>query len=581
MHELISHAALARATNLSANNPLVNVIARAARIPTINRIYRQAWDTNSSVFLDRIFSELNITLVFNEHELERIPSSGAFIIVANHPFGAIDGLALIKAISKRRPDFKIMANYLLQYVEPLRHSFISVDPFVEGARSQENLNGIKACLQHLQNGHPLGIFPSGEVSTYDRSEGMVVDRPWSTSAIKLMKKSGVPIIPVYFNGENSRLFHTLGTISPRLRTLALPSEFIKKSGSCIKMSIGHDIQPEELCSLADVKDAAMFLRARTYAVGYGSSDLSDPNKQRPNTSLCPIASAIDINTIKREFQSNQPSCIAIHGHFRVYSLSQSKAPNIVKEIGRLREKTFREVGEGTGKARDLDGFDEYYIHLVVWDAEFNRIVGAYRIGHCPDILRYRGVEGLYVNTLFSLKGTLREHLHSSAELGRSFIVKEYQKHRMALYMLWSGIESYLAQNPEIHYLIGPVSISGDYHPASRQLINSFFQKRAKAHPLANEITPRRRHPEHRRLPASHDLVQLMADNVKELDKAITRIEPSGKGLPVLLKKYVAQNAAILAFNVDPDFNYCLDGFIYLEVRQIPQDLRLCLRRHGA
>jgi putative hemolysin len=579
MQELISHDALARATRLSTQNPVVKLISSAARIPRINEIYRRSWSTDPGEFLDHVFRELAVDIDVSQRELDNIPETGPFIVVANHPFGAIDGLALLKTIRQRRPDFKIMANFLLQYVQPLKEAFISVNPFEELKSSHSNLSGIKDCLLHLRQGSGLGIFPAGEVSTYDTAENAVVDKPWSNGAIKLIQKAGVPIVPVHFAGHNSVTFHALGLIHPRLRTLALPAELLKKSGSTLTLSVGRVVHAHELNGFEETEQAGSYLRARTYAVGYRKA-VARPSVYglHDATSMHDIIAPTVSCDIMADIYANRNACIAKQGSFEVYELDKSKAQNVLREVGRLREVTFRSVGEGTGLPTDLDEFDEYYKHLVVWDTACNRIVGAYRIGHGPSIMRDHGVSGFYLSTLYRIEGPARDILQHSAELGRSFVVQDYQRHRLSLFTLWKGIEAYLEKHNDVRHLIGPVSISSDYHVSSKRLMMHFFRKQSAQHPLRKFIKPLTPYHERCAMPAVTDLVEGMRGDIKALDRVISDNEPSGSGVPVLVKRYMAQNGSILAFNCDPNFNNSLDGFLIVNVADIPNDMRECLRQ---
>jgi putative hemolysin len=579
MQDLITRDALARATRLSASNPIVSFISTAAKIPRINEIYRRSWSSDSGQFLELVFQELGVGIDLSQRELENIPESGPFIVVANHPFGAIDGLALLKTIRQRRPDFKIMANFLLQHVQPLKDAFFSVNPFEELRASHSNMSGIKDCLVHLRQGGGLGIFPAGEVSTYDKQENAVVDRPWSNGAIKLIQKAGVPVVPVHFAGQNSITFHALGLIHPRLRTLALPAELLKKSGSTLTLSIGRAIHPNELNGFEETEHAGSYLRSRTYAVGYRKAVARPAVYGMHETApMHEIITPTATTDLIAELQVNNAARIACHGSFEVYELEKSLAPRILREVGRLREITFRSVGEGTGLPTDLDEFDEYYKHLVVWDAACNRIVGAYRIGHGPTIMKHRGLAGFYLSTLYRIEGPARDMLSHSAELGRSFVVQDYQRHRLSLFTLWKGIEAYLSKHKDLLHLVGPVSISSNYHVSSKRLMMNFFRRQAAQHPLRRYIKPLTPYHERCAMPAAADLVEGMQGDIKVLDRVIADNESSGLGVPVLIKKYMAQNGSILTFNCDPNFNNSLDGFLIVNIADIPTDMRECLRQ---
>jgi putative hemolysin len=579
LKKLIPEDALANATRLPKNNPIVSLLARVARIDEVNELYDDICKAEGLASLDRLFSYLDLEAVVDGNQLDHIPKTGPFIIVANHPFGALDGLALIRTIAAVRPDFKVMANFLLQNVEPIKDYFLSVNPFETRKGAYNNIAGLKAALQHLEMGLPLGLFPAGEVSTYQEDLRTISDRKWQNSALKIARNANVPIIPVYFDGGNSRLFHLLGLIHPNLRTLALPSEMLKKKGQTLKMRIGKPIQPKDIAMFTNVEQFGRYLRAKTYALG------SSFDVKRDYFRLFRIPNKVDdivletpIDKILTEINNIQDFKTLSYDNFDCFVVGSAHIPNILREIGRLREVTFRAVGEGTNKSIDLDEYDLYYDHLILWDREAQKIAGAYRVGNGPNIMARYGLKGFYISSLFRMNYRMKPMLSKSVELGRSFIVQEYQRHRLSLFLLWKGILYYLISNPKFRYIVGPVSISNQYQEVSKELIIEFIQKHHFDEHLARYVQPRNAFKPKVKNVDTEALVESSQADLKKMDKIISEIEPSSFTMPVLLKKYLQQNAKIISFNCDPKFNNALDGLMYLDLNNLPGDTVETLQR---
>lgn len=579
MKKLVSNEALASATKLPKDNPIIPLLSRVARIDKVNELYADICKEEGLAAIDRLFQTLEIELEFDPKELENIPKTGPFIVVANHPFGALDGLALIKAIAAVRPDFKVMANFLLQSVEPIKNHFLSVNPFEEMKGAYNNIGGLKAALQHIEAGLPLGIFPAGEVSTFQGDLKTIADRKWQNSAIKIVKKSKVPVVPLYFDGANSRIFHLLGLIHPGLRTLALPSEMLKKKGKTIALRIGKPIASKDLEMFTNADQLGRYLRAKTYALGSSFEVRRDyfrlfrfPQKEDA------IIDAVPHELILKEISQIDAYKTLSYDNFDCFVVGSDIIPNILREIGRLREITFRSVGEGTNKSIDLDEYDLYYDHLILWDRKAEKIAGAYRIGNGPEIVSRYGSKGLYTSSLFRMSTKMKPILRQSVELGRSFITTEYQKHRLSLFLLWKGILFYLIANPRFRYIIGPVSISNSYQEVSKELIIQFIKRNYFDHELAKFVEPKNAfRPKVKNIDTSV-LLDATSSDMKKMDKIISDIEPTSFTMPVLLKKYLQQNAKILAFNADPKFNNALDGLMLLDMQNLPADTVETLKR---
>lgn len=549
---------------------VAKLVMHIMRLNKINKLYSDVYTEDGSVFLEQLIDALGVSVEVSEEDLQKIPQEGAFITVSNHPFGGLDGIILIQLLSKIRPDYKVMANFLLKKIEPIKDYFLGVNPF-ESRKDISSAGGLKEALRHLSEGKPLGLFPAGEVSAYQADSNSVEDREWSASVLKLIRKANVPVIPIYFKGSNSLLFQVLGLIHPMLRTVKLPSELLNKKNRVIKLRIGNPISVETQNSFGDIIQYGKFLRAKTYLLG-SSLEVKKffLKSQKAGKKVEAIAKEVPVEMLKKDISDIQEDYLLFSmKNYSVYCAPTIKIPNILNEIGRLREVTFRAVGEGTNRSIDLDEFDLYYYHLFIWDNDTNRIVGAYRVGKGKDIIDRYGVKGFYIHTLFKIRKEMLPVLYESIELGRSFIVEDYQRKPFPLFMLWKGILYFLIKNPEYRYLVGPVTISGKYTDVSKELIMKFIKRNHWNEEFARYITPRCKYRVETNDPDVEVMVEASGDNIATLDKVIGDIEPSSDKLPVLLKKYISLNGRITGFNIDPKFNMCLDGLLILDLFDVP------------
>ncbi len=549
---------------------VAKLVMHIMRLNKINKLYSDVYTEDGSVFLEQLIDALGVSVEVSEEDLQKIPQEGAFITVSNHPFGGLDGIILIQLLSKIRPDYKVMANFLLKKIEPIKDYFLGVNPF-ESRKDISSAGGLKEALRHLSAGKPLGLFPAGEVSAYQADSNSVEDREWSASVLKLIRKANVPVIPIYFKGSNSLLFQVLGLIHPMLRTVKLPSELLNKKNRVIKLRIGNPISVETQNSFGDIIQYGKFLRAKTYLLG-SSLEVKKffLKSQKAGKKVEAIAKEVPVEMLKKDISDIQEDYLLFSmKNYSVYCAPTIKIPNILNEIGRLREVTFRAVGEGTNRSIDLDEFDLYYYHLFIWDNDTNRIVGAYRVGKGKDIIDRYGVKGFYIHTLFKIRKEMLPVLYESIELGRSFIVEDYQRKPFPLFMLWKGILYFLIKNPEYRYLVGPVTISGKYTDVSKELIMKFIKRNHWNEEFARYIIPRCKYRVETNDPDVEVMVEASGDNIATLDKVIGDIEPSSDKLPVLLKKYISLNGRITGFNIDPKFNMCLDGLLILDLFDVP------------
>jgi len=544
----------------------------------INKIYSRAWQKDGMKFIDALLNELDINYEITDNELMRLPEKGAFITVSNHPYGGIDGLLLLDAITGRRPDFKVVPNFLLARIEPISDFILTGNPFQEKREPGSDIPGLEEAAGHIAAGSPLGIFPAGEVSRYNDDWTDVTDQQWRNSAVKFIKNSRVPVVPIYFEGTNSRIFHLLGMINPALRNIRLPSELLNKKNKVIRIRIGNPITVKDQDEFTDIFRYGRYLRAKTYSLGttlevkrFFSYSLKRSSAEEPVIDPLPKKKLLeDIHKLKafRLFSSE---------NFEVYCAPSMLMPSITTEIGRLREITFRDIGEGTNRKIDIDEFDLYYHQLFVWDEDEKQIVGAYRAGKGKEIIDKYGLQGLYIQSLFKIDRNFIPVLNESIELGRSFITREYQKKPLPLFLLWKGILYFLIKNPDYRYLIGPVSISNRFSDFSKGVIIKFIKENYFNHEFAKYIKPRNKF-EVRLRDVDTDIILGDSKDLARLDKFIKDIEPRNFTVPVLLKKYLKQSGKIIGFNIDPKFNNALDGLLILDLYDVPLETVTALSR---
>jgi putative hemolysin len=541
------------------------------RFDKLNRLYNQIGDKKGLEFIDELIRILQINFVYDDDELQkRIPKTGPVIVVCNHPFGGLDGILLIKILSQIRSDIQIVSTQLLQKIEPVSDFFLVEDTFhIKSNKGLLNPETEKASA-HLGNGGILCVFPAGDVSQLDSSR-VLSDKQWQYNTLKFIKLQKVPVVPIHFQGNNSRLFYMMNNILPALKSMKLPTEILYQRKKPIKVRIGNTIQVTEQDRFSDIYQYGRYLRAKTYLLQSKIEvrkffNYSLKRQQR----IEPVADPVPHEKIILELQNLSSEFLLFKlKNYSVYCVPSKRIPNILLEIGRLRELTFRQVGEGTNRSIDLDEFDLYYNQMFIWDAETEMIAGAYRIGKGAEILHKYGVRGFYIHSLFKIKDDLQYMLKQTMELGRSFVVKEYQKKPMPLFMLWKGILYFTLKNPEYRYLMGPVSVSDDYSTTSKEMIIKFIMAHHFDWKLARSITPRNSYKFKTVDQNLNVIMQTMDNDINSLDKFIGDVDELNSGLPVLLKKYIKLNAKIIGFNVDPKFNNCLDGLIALDLCDIP------------
>ncbi|WP_443939831.1 lysophospholipid acyltransferase family protein [Pedobacter sp. MW01-1-1] len=574
--KIITTSEFAKATKIDKLGVpgLAGLLMEIMKLNDINDVFSQNQHFKGLEFVDKILETIGVSIDFDEDDLNSIPKTGPFIAIANHPYGGVEGLALVKLLCTVRPDAKVMVNFILKKIPNLDEFFVAVNPF-ENVQHSSSISGIKTTLDLLRSGTPIGIFPAGEVSTFKLDTQQVTDRLWHPVVGKLISKAKVPVVPIYFHGNNGVLFNILSFIHPTLRTAKLPSEFLNKQGLTIKVRIGKAISPVDIANINKGNKLMDFLRARTYALGVGmepEKKLFNPLKLfKIRKKPAQIIDETPKEILSKEVQNLTEHLVWTEKNYEVYIVPTQKIPHILHEIGRLREITFREVGEGTNQKIDLDNYDIYYNHLFIWDKDNDTIVGAYRIGKGDEILESMGRKGFYLSELFKMKDQFLPILRQGIELGRSWIRKEYQGKPLPLFLLWKGILKYLIDNPQYRYMFGPVSISNSFSKFSKALIVDYITKNHFDYEMATYIKPKNKFKADL-LPISTDALVDSSESFKDLDSLIGDIENSHMKVPVLIRQYMNLNAKIISFNIDPKFADCLDGFLLVDTHNIPEEI---------
>lgn len=497
------------------------------------------------------------------------PKKGPLVVIANHPFGLLDPCVLASYIGKYRRDVKVMTNSLLGIMPEVREHGVMVNPFGGNEAARENLAGMKSALLHLKKGGALIIFPSGEVSAYKPGKG-IEEAPWTTHVGSLVRRTQAAVLPVFFPGANSTLFQAAGIIHPRLRTSLLLREFCQQQGADVEMLVGSVIPFGKLRKFEDDEALTKYLRLHTLVLAERKR-IAQQAEDLPtfNEDIAIQRAASQKERILREVEALRDGgkCLVSQGGLSVYSAHSHEIPDTLQEIGRLREITFRQVGEGTGQDVDLDRFDRYYEHLFLWDEQKHCIAGAYRLGRADIILREYGPKGLYTNTLFRFEKPFLANLEAAVEMGRSFITKDYQRNLSSLPLLWKGIAHWIARHPGYKKLFGPVSISKDYDKLSRKFMVEFLQENCLHENLASFVKPRNPFRYLRGRKLMREFISAELQDVDDCSALISSLETDGKGIPVLLKHYLRLNGTILSFNVDKEFSSVIDGLILVDLTE--------------
>ncbi|MGC4054196.1 MAG: GNAT family N-acyltransferase [Paludibaculum sp.] len=551
-------------TLLPVPAPVLGLAAKLFAFDRVEQAYAELRSNDDGKpFLQRLLDLLEVRCKVAERDLAHVPRSGPAVLVANHPFGILEGAALATVLRSIRPDVRFLANGILGVFPEVRDLLLSVDPM--GGAARRNSGALRQAIEFLQSGGLLVVFPAGEVSHFQWKQRMVTDPEWNPAIariIEICSRRGVsvPVVPAYIEGSNSLLFQAAGLVHPRLRTALLARELFNKRRHTLDVRIGSPVECAKLLAIEGDAARISYLRWRTYLLAHRCE--YKPRTRMPfpahgrRKSVVPLAGAEDPSVLSGEVAAlPEGSRLATSGVLAAYIAPAGSIPNVLRELGRLREKTFRAVGEGTGQARDLDHFDQHYLHLFVWNEERRELVGAYRLAGTD-----RAEGGLYTASLFQYGEAFLQRLGPALELGRSFVREEYQKGFAPLLLLWKGIGKYVAKNPRYRTLFGPVSISNDYQALSRELMVAFLEKHASLRDWVGLV--RHRHAFRRQT----DLPLPEAGfDVEDLSEVVSDLEPNRVGIPVLLRQYLKLGGKLLGFNVDPEFSNALDGLILVDL----------------
>ena len=515
-----------------------------------------------------------------DEQMEQIPQEGPLVVVANHPLGALEGLLLINLLRKVRPDTKVLANFLLQRIPEMREHIISVDPFGRAASTKYNVAPLREGIRWLKSGGVLGIFPSGVVSHLRLRQRAITDPPWREAVGRLIQLAKTPVLPVFFEGRNGLAFQLAGLVHPRLRTIMLPRAFLKLKNRTIGVRVGEVIPFTKLETFATPKDMLSYVRMRTYILGGDGSRRSSNRlasiRQREKDHQ-PIIDPVPPDRLEADLNTlPDRQLLMSSGEYQVWWANASQMPNLMNELGRLREVAFRTAGEGTGTPKDVDPYDYHYLHLLVWNKDTRELVGAYRLGQTDKILEEHGPDGLFTHEYYEFDREFLDHLNPALELGRSFVRPEYQRQHSPLALLWRGVGAFVVQNPQYRRLFGLVSISNEYQSVSKQMMIAFLKLHAHLPSLAR-LTRSRRPP---RLQPRHDIDKCshLISNIDEISSLVSGIEEDRKGVPVLLRQYLRLNAKFLSCNVLPSFSDMWAGLMLVDL--IDTDRRILDRHLG-
>lgn len=535
--------------------------------------------------------ELNLSINVHPDEFNHIPTTGPTVIVSNHPFGGADGIVLSYLVEQKRKDFKVfVTNMLSEQFPETRKNFLDVELYQKDYKNHSNnTTAVQSAIDYVKEGGCLIIFPAGTPSQSKTFFGKATDMEWRSGAAKIIHGSQALVVPVFFEGQNSRFFQIVGHLFrglKGLRTLFLARELLRKRNSTIPLKIGSNISYDILKNF-NIKETLDHLRARVYMLRKPAvkapqkiMEISKnliPYKFRKSTQVYPIIDPIPSNRLidfLNNYKKEDPDSLLIESNrYSVMLIDGSRASEeFLLELGRLREITFRAVGEGTGKRCDIDEHDPIYHHLIVWNEKKQIISGSYRLGLSPFVLKRRGIRGFYTQPFFNFQKDFFERIGDSIELGRSFVVGDEQS-QWILFFLWKGIAKFFVKNPNYMHMFGSVSISKDYSDRSRQLIAKYFMKHHHDNGNFSQFVTAAIPYDYKSDLLEKD-VELILETIPDSDalsKVVADLETDLKEVPVLVYRYAELGARYITFMVDPDFGFTLDGFIVVPIKKIPRE----------
>ncbi len=551
-------------TPVLANDITLKLISGILGWSKANRFYNKVKSYNIRQFIQAYKRKSKIKHIVSQEHLKRIPSTGSLLIIANHPTGIPDGILILDQVLKIRKDVKIIANQLTYKVDPLKPFTIPVDPYENGDSVRQNALQIRNIFDWLNEGHCIILFPAGDVANYNFKEKCVDEQFWHSTARKIILKHKGAILPWAIQGKNSQLFYQLGKFHPSIKSALLPREGLKVRRKPIYSHIGFPFKINGSETLLNDLETKIRL--------FCSLNLKEINRQSgtKNVNFPNFADVIG-TTDSQKINAEVEKCTNIFaekGSLKVILTTKKESPNIVNEIGRLREITFRSVGEGSGKAIDLDDHDNYFEHLVLWDKESMTIAGAYRLGNGDKLSKIAGYTSI-IHEFYAPNEQNRKIINKSLILGRAFICKEYQQKPFSLFLLWQGIFGYLKKNETLEFIIGQTSIPNTFHEFSKKIMVDFLQKK-HSHALNNQHFKAFNQFESLRIPLIDRFIEnAEPSDFKRIDDLVQNIEPNGQKIPILFKRYIEQRAQVIGVNIDPDFQNSIDVLMIMEVERNP------------
>lgn len=527
-------------------------------IPRINRFLEKHGDKTGIEFIEELFDELDISYKLSNKDREKIPSEGKLIIVVNHPLGGLDGLILLKLVSDIRNDVKIIANDVLMKIQNLVDYFLPFDLL-----SKKNLK--KNYLQiseALKKENAIIIFPAGEVARLTIKG--IKDKKWNKGAVYFAEKFQTPVLPIFIQGRNSFLFYLISIFSKKLSMFLLPYELFNKKNKSYEIKIGHPISPKAFnTKYQRIEFLTKSLKKHLYLIGRDKKGIFETEKN--------VIHPVSARQLRDQIYKNEFIGQTTDGK-KIFLVEYQKSKDIIREIARLRELTFRKVGEGTGTKKDTDRFDKYYKHIVLWDDNQLEIVGSYRLADGKSVLTELNSDAFYTSTLFKFNNNFIPLLFNAVELGRSFVQSKYWN-SLALDYLWQGIGKYLSINQHIRYLFGPVSLSNNYSSEAKDMIVFFFSKWFP--PKRNYITSINPFELSKNSVEKLNQIFKFDDYQKELAILKNLLNNLGFTIPVLYKQYadlcIPGGVQFLGFNIDSNFGNCIDAFILVDLNYLKEN----------
>ena len=538
---------------------LFKIAKKIVHEDSINQFLSQNSHLKGFEFVDAVLDYFDFDYTASSNDFQNIPTSGKVVIIANHPLGGLDALCLLRLISQVRKDVKIVANDFLAGFEALNSLLIPIDNY----KIRQSKNDIKKIYEALNNEEAVIIFPAGEVSRAT-TKG-IKDPVWNKGFLNFAQNTNSPILPIFLDAKNSKTFYTISVINKTFSTLLLSHEMFKKKSKRINIKIGQIIPNENITPKGiDKKFLLNLYRKHLYSLKKGKKSFFETQ-----SAIAHPVSRIDLlNELKKSKLIGQTS-----DGKKIYLYDYTEDSIVLKELGRLREISFRKVGEGVNKKRDTDKYDIYYQHIILYDKSELEIVGSYRIANSDLVYNRFGIKGFYSNSLFKFNDDFLPYLQNSIELGRSFVQPKYWGTR-ALDYLWFGIGAYLKANPNIKYMFGPVSIPGTFPSIAKDLMvfyyNYYFNEPQRL------IEAKDPYYYTNNLYDIRDFFELN-DKKKDFRALKSSLANIGVSIPPLYKQYSEltndDGVKFLDFSVDKDFNECVDGFILVEIEKIKEHIK--------